>query len=204
MFEIFSKLFPVERVALAAAVEPFEGHSHCLVVETAQCARVSADAIVLIMASKLGRQYRPPVLRFLAVAYVSEPVVHLGAFDAEFLSAGFAPDDELATTAGAAIVSEAQKVEGVWSSVLPFRVFSLESAVTDHPGFCWMQFELELCKPLPEFLLDVSCVAFIPHHADEIIGIAHQLTHAICLWFYYFFEPQVEHIVQEYVGEDRA
>jgi len=63
-----------------------------------------------------------------------------------------------------------------------------------------MQFKSELHKSLSHHLLYVPGIVSILGHADKIIRISHKLTNSSDLRLNLFLKPQVQHIVQEYIG----
>jgi len=63
-----------------------------------------------------------------------------------------------------------------------------------------MQFEIKLHKPLSHHLLYVVGIARILSHADKIIRIPHQLTDTSDSRLDLLLKPQIQYIVQEYIG----
>jgi hypothetical protein len=79
---------------------------------------VATDTIILVMASELGTQNRPPFLGLPVVQYFPEPCVHLLALYTAFLLAGLSKENELTLPILAAVMGEPQKVKGIGSTVL--------------------------------------------------------------------------------------
>ncbi len=57
---------------------------------------------------------------------------------------------------------------------------------------------------LPEHCFDPAGGLLVLDHADEVVGIAHQMALALDIGFETFLEPQVEYVVQEDVGQHEA
>jgi hypothetical protein len=53
-------------------------------------------------------------------------------------------------------------------------------------------------------LLYVPGVVLVLDHTDKIIRIAYHLAYATGLRFDFLFKPQIQHIMQEYIGKYRA
>ena len=64
-----------------------------------------------------------------------------------------------------------------------------------------MQFKIELHKPLSHHLFYVPGVIGIPNHAKEIVRVSHQMTRPSDLWLDLLLKPQIQYIVQEYIGK---
>ena len=64
-----------------------------------------------------------------------------------------------------------------------------------------MQFKIELHKPLSHHLLYVPGIIGIPNHAEKIVRVSHQITRPSDLRLDLLLKPQVQHIVQEYIGK---
>ena len=64
-----------------------------------------------------------------------------------------------------------------------------------------MQFKSELHKSLSHHLLYVAGIISILSHAEKIVRISHQMTRPSNLRLDFLLKPQVQHIVQEYIGK---
>ena len=138
MLTVLPKTFPVERFALTASIQPFKHHTLSQAVEVLQGRHITADPIVLIMASQFCLKDRPPFLCFLIVPYFPEPVVHLFAFHTKLLPAGFSEENEFPLTILTAVVGKSKKVKGVGPAFIPECVLSFKPAKTDYTSLFWM------------------------------------------------------------------
>ena len=138
MLSVLPKAFPVERFALTASIQPFQGHTLSQTIEVFQRRHIAAYAIVLIMASQFRLEDRPPFLCFLIVPYFPEPVVHLFAFHTELLVTGFAKKDEFPISVLTTVMSKSKKIKGVRPALIPDCVLSFKPAKTDYASLLWM------------------------------------------------------------------
>jgi hypothetical protein len=67
-----------------------------------------------------------------------------------------------------------------------------------------MQFKIKFLKSLSHHLLYVLGVIGILDHAKKVVRVSHQMTNAPDLRLDLLLKPQVQHIVQEYIGKYRA
>ena len=133
------------------------------------------------------------------------------AFDREQLGPlsfgdGVTHEDEpsLFPWAVAANVGEAQEPEGfglALAAALP--PFGRKATEADEPGFVGMELELELLQPLFHLRQEPFGVLLALKAEDDIIGIAHQDDFSATRPLSLPLHPQVEHIVQVHVGEQR-
>ena len=64
-----------------------------------------------------------------------------------------------------------------------------------------MQLKIKLREPLSHHLLYVPGIVGVLSHTDEVIRIPHQTTNAPDLGLGLLLKPQVQYIVQEYIGK---
>ena len=138
VLSVSTKVFPIERFALAASIQPFPGHVLNQVVELLQRAHVTADTIILIMASKLSTKNRPPFFCLHTVPYCPKPGAHLLALNTEFLLTGLVTEDKLPRPILTTVMGESKKVKGVGSPVRPARPLSFKPAKTNYASFLRM------------------------------------------------------------------
>ena len=138
MLTVFPKAFPIERFALTASIQPFQGHTLSQTIEVFQRRHIAADPIILIMATQFCLKDRPPFLCFLIVPYFPEPAVHLFAFHTELLITGFAKKDEFPISILTTVMSKSKKVKGVGPAFIPECVLSFKPAKTDYTSLLWM------------------------------------------------------------------
>ena len=149
VFQIFPETFPAEPLALAATIQPFSGQSQGSAIKPFDSSPVAADTIVLIVSSELGCQGRPPLLCFLVVAYLPEPVVHLFAFLSKLLPARLSAHQKITPATFSAEMGKSQKVEGVGLASLSSRVLRFVPAETEGSRLLGMKFQSELREPFP-------------------------------------------------------
>ena len=200
MFQILNETFPIESLTLTATVQPLARQSQGLKVKPTERPHIAADTIVLIVPAKLGGQCRPPCLCLLVIPYLSKPVVHLFAFLTKFLPARLTAHNEFTLPARSAEMGKAQKVKGVGLPFLSLRVLAFVSAKTDGSRLLGVKLQSEFRESLSQYLLYVPGAILVLDHADKIIRITHHITCTSGLWFDFLLEPQVKHIVQEYIG----
>ena len=138
MLAVFPKAFPIERFALTASIQPFKHHTFSQTVEVFQGRHITADPVVLIMATQFCLKDRPPFLGFPIAPNFSEPVVHLFAFHTELLITGFAKKDEFPISILTTVMSKSKKIKGVRPAFIPECVFSFKPAKTDYTSLLWM------------------------------------------------------------------
>ena len=127
VLQIRVEALPVKRRFLAPAIEPLKDQPSGHLVESLNSAAITTDAIVLIVASELGLQRRPPILQLRSASYLPEPNIQLLTRLAKFLRTGLATQCRITFATPAPIMGKAQKVEGMGLVVLPVRPASLLS-----------------------------------------------------------------------------
>jgi hypothetical protein len=96
-------------------------------------------------------------------------------------------------------MGKAQEIKCANGVPVPFAPVSCPHIESNNTRFIRMQFKTKLRKSISHRLLYAVCIVSILNHADIVIGIAHQLTCPFDPWSYLLFEPQIKHIVQEYI-----
>ena len=156
------------------------------------------------MPSQLGCQQRPEVFGVAEAANPSEPVVDLFAGLRELLAGRSSSQQEVSFAAEAAKVRKAQKVERVGLAATATGVVPLVPTEADGPRLVRVQRQAEFGKPPTEHCFDPAGGLPVLDHADEVVGITHQMALTLYVGFETFFEPQVEYVVQEDVGRHGA
>ena len=113
-------------------------------------------------------------------------------------------DQELAGARLAANEGEAQEVEGFRFAETPLLSLGRrEAAKLQQPGLDWMQRQRELLEPFTHRVPEAPGVGLVLEPDDDVVGVPHDdhvalglpLSPAVC--------PQIEHIVQVDVGQQR-
>src|SRR5262249_15008723 len=105
------------------------------------------------------------------------------------------------------IMGEAQEVECCrrgWSLFLRCGVSSVWRAEPYQPSLLRVDRQAELAHPFGQYVHDPSCVVLSGYPDEEVISITYQERLALEAGANFVFEPHVEHIVQEDVGQKRA
>ena len=71
------KLIPVVAFLLAAAINPFKGESHDLMIEVLHPAVITAHSVIAVMSKQLYPQYFPPFVQFNSISDTLQPYIHL-------------------------------------------------------------------------------------------------------------------------------
>ncbi len=153
------------------------------------------------MPSQFGSQQRPEVFGVAEAANPSEPFVHLFAGLGELLAGRSSPQQEVSFATEAAKVRKAQKVKRVGLAATATGVIPLVPTEADGSRLLRVQGQAEFGKPLPEHYFDPAGGLLVLDHADEVVGIAHQMALTLYVGFETFLEPHVEYVVQEDVGQ---
>ena len=143
VLQIRDEAFPTERGALATAVQPLQGHSDRLRVETLKAGHIPTNPVILIVAPQLSDQNRPPFLRRLRTPDLLEPSMEGFDLLSEFLPTRPPTHDEPPSTTRPTEVGETQEVEGMCPSLLPLGVLSFKASKADYPGLVWMEREIK-------------------------------------------------------------
>ena len=88
MLQICFEAFPTKRAFLAPPIEPLKNQTFCHIMVSLNSSAITANTIVLIVASQLRPQHRPPFLKLRRAAYLPEPYIHLLARLAKLLGTG--------------------------------------------------------------------------------------------------------------------
>ncbi len=201
MLQICFEAFPVERGFLAPPIKPLKYQLLYHIMVPLNSSAITADTIVLIVTSQLRLQRWPPLLKLRCTAYLPEPYIHLLARLAKLLGTGLATQHRITFAAPTPVMGKTQKVKGMGLMVLPVSPASLLSFQVDDTSLLRMQFKIELHKPLSHHLLYVAGVIGILDHAKKIVRVSHQMTRPSELWLDLLLKPQVQHILQEYIGK---
>ena len=76
MLQIYFEPFPVQRGLLASPIKPLEYQLLRHIMVSLNSPTITTDTIILIVASQLRPQRRPPFLKLRSAAYLSEPFIH--------------------------------------------------------------------------------------------------------------------------------
>jgi len=142
--------------------------------------------------SQFGCQQRPPFFGVALAANPSEPFVHIFTGLGELLAGGSSSHQEVSFATEAAKVRKAQKVERIGLAATATGVVPLVPTETDGSRLLRVQRQAEFGKPQPEHCFDPAGGLLVLDHADEVVGIAHQMALALYVGFETFLEPQVE------------
>lgn len=189
------QLFPRKALMLTATVQPLLECSKRHIAELRYHPRIAAYAVVVVMTSQFGHIQRPDITDAHHAAYLTQPAIHLFAGLAEFPGGRFTSQQKSTAPANSAIVCKAQKVKRIGLAALPVGVLSLVSTKTDCSGLFRVQAQAELRKTLAKHPLKFICALAVLYHADEIIGITHQMTLTVNDGPDAFVKPQIQNIV---------
>ena len=88
MLQICFEAFPVERGFLTPPIKPLKYQLLCHIMVSLNSSAITTDTIILIVASQLRPQRRPPFLRLRGASHLPEPYIHLLARLAKLLGTG--------------------------------------------------------------------------------------------------------------------
>jgi len=134
VLQILSKALPIERDFLASPIEPLENQpfGHCVIALYHPA--VSTDAIVLVMASQLGLEYRPPILNLCSTPYLPEPGAQFFAGSTKSLVARLATQSTVTSASLTPVVGKAQKLKRMGLRSTSVKFVSFISAEVDNTG----------------------------------------------------------------------
>src|SRR3989339_1704757 len=104
-----SEFFPGKAVPLASAIDPFEGHSFRLVIESLHLPHVTADPIVVVVPPEFRLQHWPPHGQFRNIANGLQPQIGRYQLGSQFLGACFSSKLKAAPPRSIAVVRKTQK-----------------------------------------------------------------------------------------------
>ncbi|MDH4238185.1 MAG: hypothetical protein OEW48_01345 [Phycisphaerae bacterium] len=128
MLQICFEAFPVERCFLAPPIKPLKYQLLCHIMLSLNSSAITADTIILIVASQLRPQRRPPFLKLRSAAYLSEPFIHPLACLAKLLRTGLTAQCRVTFATLTPVMGKTQKVKGmglVVFTVSPALLFSV-------------------------------------------------------------------------------
>src|SRR5712691_9343490 len=194
---------PGESTVLTAATKSLPPGSDDLVSERHERPEVRRHCVVVEVAGDdlpqpfplLGDRlmHAPPHLLFYRPELCSHAVPPGLPFDQEFALVGFAADE-----------GEAQKVEGLRLAEPSCpAVLHRPASELDEPRLLGMQRQRKLLQPLAHLVKEAPGVALMLEADDEVVGVAHNDHVARGLALSPALGPQIEHVVQVDVGEQR-
>jgi hypothetical protein len=115
------------------------------------------------------------------------------------------PDGECsATPEMPTVVSESQEYKGFWFSLAtPFSISEGKPPELDQPRLVRMQFQTELHQPLLKITQESFGVSPVLKAQHNIVGISDNYDIARCHFLAPSFHPQIEHVMQVHVREQR-
>ncbi len=119
VLQIRGEAFPVERSFLAPPIDPLKNQSFGHVMVSLNSSAITADTIVLIVASQLRPQRRPPFLKLRHAAHLPEPFIHPFACLAKLLGTGLTTQCRITFSTLSPIMGKTQKVKGMGLVVFP-------------------------------------------------------------------------------------
>ena len=119
MLQICFEAFPCERGFLAPPIKPLKDQSSGHLIESLNSSAITADTIILKVASQLRPQRRPPFLKLRSTAYLPEPFIHPLACLAELLGAGLTTQCRITFSTFSPVMSKTQKVKGMGLVAFP-------------------------------------------------------------------------------------
>ena len=127
MLQIRCEAFPIERRFLAPPIDPLKDQSFGHIMVSLNSSAITADTIVLIVASQLRPQRRPPFLKLRSAAYLPEPFIHPLACLAKLLGTGLTTQCWITFSTLSPVMGKTQKVKGMGLVVFPVSPASLFS-----------------------------------------------------------------------------
>ncbi len=112
---------------LAPPIKPLKYQLLCHIMVSLNSMAITADTIILIVASQLRTQRRPPLLKLRRTAYISEPYIHLLARLAKLLRTGLTTQCWITFAALTPVMGKTKKskVWDWWSFLLVLHRCSL-------------------------------------------------------------------------------
>ena len=127
VLQVLLKAFPGKRLFLAPPIEPLKDQSFGNIVKSLNSPAITTDAIVLVVASQLRLQHRPPILKLRCATYLPEPYIHFLARLTKLLRTGLSTQCRITFTTPTPVMGKTQEVKGVGLVVLPVLPTSLLS-----------------------------------------------------------------------------
>src|SRR5262245_28581680 len=114
------------------------------------------------------------------------------------------PNDEWSCRELSTEMRKAQKREGLgFPLATPLPSSRSKPPKLDQSCFIRMQFQTELCQPLPKFFQELLRICSVLEAHHQIVGITDDYHIASRHFLAPGFDPEVEHIMQVHVGEQR-
>ena len=119
MLQIYFEAFPGKRSFLASPIKPLKYQILCHKMVSLNSSAITTDTIILIVASQLRPQRRPPFLRLRSAAYLSEPFIHPLACLAKLFGTGLTTQCRITFATLTPVMGETQKVKRMGLVVFP-------------------------------------------------------------------------------------
>jgi hypothetical protein len=201
---ITSESLPWEAVLLAAASERATPKPPDLLPEDAESPAIQRHAVV----AHVPHHDRAQVGALLWDSLVQaspELLLHFCELGLHALSHRLSKHDEFSSTRLAAAVRETEEVEGLGlrtPTVAPVR-FGI-SAERNQAGLVGVQLQAKPCKPLTQLDEELLGLLTMLESNDEVVGEARDHDISVRLLLSPPLDPEVEHIMEINVGQERA